>query len=118
MEVVGFTEQVADLRMRYQVIYMKDSAFIWVQPGEDGIGSLPSLSVAMATTMAQDALPPATTIAGGDADASSQLFAQKVGRRCGMSVLACVDLPEGASVIRDLVFRRVVTELERHRKLM
>ena len=109
MEVSAFTEQVADLSIRYQIIFMKDSAMIWVQTAaEETIGSLTSLAVSMPKIIGGDTLPPATTVVGGDADATSQNIAQKLSRRCGIAVWACVDLPEEAAVIEELVMRRIL----------
>lgn len=112
MEVSAFTEEVADLRVRYQIIFLKDSAMIWVQPATaESTGSFPCLSLAMPIIRGGDTLPPATTVVGGGADATSQGIAQKISKRCGIAIWACITLPNDVSVVEEFVFRRLLREL-------
>lgn len=115
MEVVAFTEQLADVRIRYQVTYMRDSAFVWAQAVDPsgGAGSLPSLSLSLSSNTGASGLPAATTVLRGPAAAVSRGVAAKLAKRCGMPVYACVDLPgEAADVLADAVTKRLVRELD------
>ena len=115
MDVVAFTEEISDLRVRYQLTYMKDSCWIWVQAGSEGPGNLRALSLATPRIMDGETLPPGTTILGGGADAASQGIAQKLASRCGITVWASIDL-SGAEVVESVVFRRLLQEIQRRRE--
>ncbi|CAN8070245.1 unnamed protein product [Agarophyton chilense] len=117
MEVTAFTDQLADLRMRYQITYMKDSVMVWVQPTTDGsLGSLSCLAICMGLCVNDEALPPASTVFAttDHISSTSHGFAQKLSKRCGLAVYACIDIPDSAAVLEDNIFRRVLRELERH----
>lgn len=117
MEVIAFTEQLADLRMRYQLILMKHSVLVWVQPTtQSAQGSLPSLSISLGQALANESLPSATTIfaSAPTAAANSRAFAQKLAKRTSLAVYACVDLPDDAAVLETAVFTRVLTQLQQH----
>ncbi|KAI0560801.1 Proteasome assembly chaperone 4 [Gracilaria domingensis] len=114
MEVVAFTDQLADLRMRYQITLMKDSVMVWVQPTTDGsLGSFSTLSISMGHSVSDEVLPSASTIFATTAHTASTSygFAQKLSKRCGLAVYACVDIPDDAAVLEDAIFRRVLDEL-------
>lgn len=114
MEVLAFTEQIADARIRYQVIQMKDSSFVWAQlvgSGQDG-GSLRSLSVSM-PSRTNASLPPATTAMPGRGAVISRGIAQKLTKRCGIPVYACIDLPEDVGgVLVESIVQRILRELK------
>ncbi|PXF45937.1 hypothetical protein BWQ96_04298 [Gracilariopsis chorda] len=115
MEVIAFTEQMADLRMRYQLTLMNDSVFVWVQPTTDSSqGSLPNLSISLGQALQNESLPSATTIfaAAPTAAAKSRAFAQKLAKRTSLAVYACVDLPDDAAVLENTIFTRVLTQLQ------
>lgn len=115
MEVVAFTEQLADMRVRYQLLYLRDSAFVWAQAADSsgGIGSLPSLSLSLPSPTASSAMPAATTVLRGPAASVSRGVAAKLAKRCGMPVYACVDLPgEAGDVLAEAVTKRLVRELD------
>lgn len=120
MEIRAFTEAIADTAIRYQITLMDNSVMIWVQQasagggsGATGSGSLPYLAVSMPAVAGYDGLPAATTILHGrDHDVSSERMASRLARRCGIPIYACIDLGDVANVAADIVFRRLVRELE------
>lgn len=112
MQVTSFTEEIADARIRYQVLYLTDSVFVWAQtsPANGGAGSLPSLSLSLPGASAGP-LPPAATVLPGAAAAVSQGIAAKLAKRYRMPVYACVDLG-GEGILAHAVMKRLVREID------
>lgn len=115
MEVTAFTEQVADLRVRYQLTFMSDSLLVWVQPAVGAAqGSFSALSICMPRKLPNEALPPATSIiaSSASAEASSRLFAQKLANRARIAVYASIQLPDDIALLEERIFTRVLSELQ------
>lgn len=114
MEVLAFTETIADTRIRYQITLLKDSAFVWAQmvgSDRDG-GSLQSLSVSM-PSMTGESIPAVTTVLPGRGAAISRGMAQKLSKRCKIPVYACIDLPDDiGGVLVEAIVQRILRELQ------
>lgn len=116
MEVISFTDSLADLRIRYQITYMRESVLIWTQivPAEasDKVGSMPQLSLAMPSIKGGDYLPPATNIIGGGANDTSRNVAQKLAKRFGIAVYASIDHGGDPGLEVEVILKRLTRELQ------
>lgn len=111
MELVGFTETHADLQVRYQVLHMASSAFVWASSGTTH--ALPTLALAMGPG---GRVPAATTVLHGAGAVASRGVAQKLAMRTGLVVYAAVSLPDDVGPLLERVTVRLAEELERGRR--
>lgn len=112
MRVIAFTESVADVRIRYQIIRMDASAMVWIQTEAEGSsGSLPSMALSLACATATGALPPGATVLRGAGSSTSRGVAQKLARRSGLAVYAHVSLADDSMALLEAALRRVTREL-------
>lgn len=116
MEVRAFTETISDTAVRYQITIMKESILVWIHQVDKQSGgnqaSLPRLAASLPGTPGNDGMPAATVILGSRSDVSSEQLAARLARRYGIAVYACVSLGDVADLGSDVVFSRVVRELQ------
>lgn len=117
MEVRAFTEAISDTAVRYQITIMKESMLVWIHQVDKTSGASEQatfgrLTASFPGAAGQDGLPAATVVLGGRSDVSSERLAARLARRYGVAVYASVYLGDVADVLSDLVFSRVVRELQ------
>lgn len=119
IEIRAFTEPIADTAVRFQITLMDKSVMLWVQQADvnggdnrNRLGSMSKLAAAMPGMSGCDGLPAATALLGSRDQASSEIFASRIAKRCGVAVFACIDLGDALDVAMDSVFGRIVKELE------
>eukprot|EP00177_Eucheuma_denticulatum_P007735 GFKZ01014072.1.p1 GENE.GFKZ01014072.1~~GFKZ01014072.1.p1 ORF type:complete len:111 (+),score=10.61 GFKZ01014072.1:300-632(+) len=109
MQVKAFSEQIADLHARYQIVHLRDSLFIWVQasPSSATPASFPSLSLSHPSTQSTAAI---ATILPGKTSTTSNQVAMKLATRYKIPVFASVDLGVGGEV-ENAVVARLIAEI-------
>lgn len=114
MKLVAFTENVADLRVRYSVLHLDGSAVVWADAESAALpaktGSLPSLALAVPAHVA-GADPRAADVLPGPGSLASRELAAMLTRRTGLPVHAHVRLPTGAEPVSDTIALRLLREL-------
>ncbi len=114
MKLEAFTEDVADLKVRYSVLHMNGSAMVWADGVSTGMagkrGSIPSLALSMPARSAGAAPSTATVLPGAGAQ-ESRALSEMLTRRTGMPVYAHVRLPAGAETLADTVSLRLLRAL-------
>lgn len=115
MRLVGFTEELADLRVRYMVLHMDRSAMVWadaVSPGSTGkTGSLPSLALSM-PPRSPTCVPSTAAVLPGAGSVESRALAESLTRRTGLAIHAHINLPANAEALADKVALRLLREIE------
>lgn len=116
MKLRAFTEEVADLKVRFQILHMSSSAFVWadaVSGGQSKAGSLDALALGMPARGADaGGTPTSTVVLAGASAAESQRIAERISRRTGLVVYASVVLPPAADAVGDRVALRLTQELQ------
>lgn len=115
MKLEAFTEDVADLKVRYSVLHMNGSAMVWADGVSSSVpgkrGSLPSLALSVPSRIASLDSPSTATVLMGAGALESQRLSDMLTRRTGMPVYAHVRLPPGAESLADTVSLRLLRAL-------
>lgn len=114
MRLEAFTEDVADLKVRYSVLHMNGSAMVWADgvstsmPGKRG--TIPSLALSMPARVA-NTTPSTATILPGVGALESRALSEMLTRRTGKPIYAHVQLPSGTESLADVVSLRLLRAL-------
>lgn len=115
MRLVAFTEQLADLRVRYSVLHMNSSAMVWadaVSPSSASkTGALPSLVLSM-PSRSSGGNPSTATVLPGQGSTVSKAMAEGLTRRTGLVIHAHINLPANAEALADKIALRLLRELQ------
>ncbi len=116
MKLVAFTETVADLQVRFQVLHMESSAFVWADATSGASsgksGSLKSLAMTM-PPRGRITMPSTTVVLPGPGSGASRRLAEKITRRTGLVIHAHISIPADADALADRIALRLVEELQR-----
>lgn len=114
MKLRAFTEDVADLSVRFQILHMESSAFVWadaVSAGQSKAGSFDGLALGM-PPRGSGGVPLSTVVLPGASAAQSQRIAERISRRTGLVVYANVVLPPAGDAVGDRIALRLTQELQ------
>lgn len=121
MRIDAFTEEIADMVIRYSITYLQDSALIWVQAkgsetNYNGKGSMPILAGSMGQGRIgrdQNGIPAGMIILGDLEEGSlSKEWSKKLAKRYKIAIYSCVDIGQEGMVIAENILRRLLKELD------
>lgn len=105
MRVVASTETFADVLVRMQVTLMSSSVHVWASVDN----SAPSLALATPGRLAASSV----LLGGvGEGGAASAALANRISRKTGLAVYACLNLPPDAEMLQDAVAKRLLRVIE------
>lgn len=83
LTVNAFSEEYMDTLVRFQIVWMTGSAWVWVGIGEGG-KSMGNMSAAMLSTFGSDQGVSATVLLGGTSGEYAKRLAAKLGKEQSM----------------------------------
>lgn len=111
MRLVAFTEDIADIKVRFSILHLDGSAMVWASSSDSA--NLSSLALSMPTNInfnTQDG-PSTTTVLPGGNSLPSKALSDALSRRTGIAVYAYVSLPPGTEPLSDSISVRLLREL-------
>jgi len=103
-----FQEMVADVRVCFQIVMMKDSCMVWVGTAQAAMGHL---DLAMSTHM--DSVPTHTTLLGDGGDGVGASLSKMLAMKTGLQVFVSWNLPGTQQLLESAVKKRLVEELSK-----
>jgi len=107
IQIHQFTDTFLDTKIFFQVIFLKDSFFIWMGSGPPQLGHL---SLSMKSKF--DTIPSISSLLGDSVDKSSHAFAQRLAKKTGKPVFVSCSLPPNSPMIQSYAEKRLLQELK------